>query len=122
MDSFEGENVATPHHLMSAMSAGMFRELRELECLMVTPALTESIRLIESEKFDQLTDRHIREVAEYRAIELEEEWFFERAFSTGKEAAASLAFAQMLGREVVLDDLQRLHTSLLGTDGACWEH
>ena len=51
-------------------------------------------------------------MAEYDTIEIEGERYFERAFSPGKEAAASLAFAQRLGRDRVLDDLRRLCRSL----------
>jgi hypothetical protein len=93
-------------------SQALLEELHALEWSALTPALCEAIRLLESEKFDQLTDAHIREIASYRAVDLEDETFFERAFSPGKEAAASLAFALRLGRDTVLDDLQRLRSAL----------
>jgi hypothetical protein len=68
--------------------------------------------LLESDKFCELTGSDIREVANYRGIEIGDECFFHKAFTPGKEAAASLAFAQQLGPELVLDDLQRLRESL----------
>ena len=55
---------------------------------------------------------YLRWKLKYRGIELGDEWFFHKAFTPGKEAAASLGFAQQLGPEVVLDDLQRLRESL----------
>lgn len=76
------------------------------------PSLHEAIRLIESDHFEALTPQQIRDVADYRAIELADESFFHGAFTPGKEAAASLAFAQLLGRRLVLDDLHRLRASL----------
>ena len=93
-------------------SQALLGELHALEWSALTPALCEAIRLLESDKFDQLTDAHVREIASYRSVELAEEIFFERAFSPGKEAAASLAFALRLGRGIVLDDLQRLRAAL----------
>jgi hypothetical protein len=74
--------------------------------------LCESIRLLQSDRFELLSDADVRAVADYRAIELGDEVFFERAFSQGKEAAASLAFARLLGREQVLEDLRLLRDSL----------
>jgi hypothetical protein len=76
------------------------------------PSLTEAIRLLRSEKFRELTGEHIHAVGEYRAIELSGETFFERAFSSGKEAAATLGYAHFLGRDAVLDDLLRLLATL----------
>ncbi len=83
-------------------------DLHQLHGDALPPALCEAIRLLESDKFERL----ILDVANYRAIELEEEPFFERAFTPGKQAAASLGFARLLGRDVVLDDLRRLRASL----------
>lgn len=76
------------------------------------PSLCEAIRLLESDHFRELSYAQIQEVASYRAIELGDERFFHKAFTSGKEAAASLAFARSIGREVVLEDLQRLRASL----------
>ncbi len=90
----------------------LLADLHHLEGTALPPALCEAIRLLESDRFEQLTDAHIHEVASYRAIELGDETFFERAFTPGKEAAASLGFARLLGRERVLDDLRRLRDSL----------
>jgi hypothetical protein len=87
-------------------------ELHRFQGGVLPPALCEAIRLLESDKFERLTDADILAVANYRAIELDDEPFFERAFSPGKEAAASLGFARLLGRDVVLDDLRRLRAAL----------
>jgi hypothetical protein len=87
-------------------------ELHRFEGAALPPALCEAIRLLESDKFEHLTDGDIVAVANYRAIELADEPFFERAFTPGKEAAASLGFARLLGRDVVLDDLRRLRAAL----------
>ena len=53
---------------------------------------------------------------EYQAIKLGEEWFFDKAFTTGKEVAASLGYAMHLGREVVLEDIRRLRATALGPE------
>jgi hypothetical protein len=87
-------------------------ELHRFEGDALPPALCEAIRLLESDEFEHLTEADVRAVADYRAIELNEEPFFERAFTPGKEAAASLGFARLLGRELVLDDLRRLRAAL----------
>lgn len=80
------------------------------------PSLAEAIRLLESDQFEQLTDEQIRDIGQYRAIEIDSEVFFEKAFTPGKEVAASLGFARMLGRSVVLEDLQRLLRTSMGPD------
>ena len=89
-------------------------ELQHLEPGLTVDSLTEAIRLLRSEKFQDLTDRQIRDIAEYRSIEIGEESFFAKPFSTGKEVSASLAYAQRIGREIVLSDLRRLAESTLG--------
>jgi len=86
----------------------LLQELYECERTASLPALREAIRLISSSSFDLLTARDIHEVANYRSIEVGDEVFFEKAFSPGKEAAASLAIAVSLGRDEVLGDLRRL--------------
>jgi hypothetical protein len=85
---------------------------------MTLPSLAEAIRLLESDQFTQLTEEQIRAVGQYRAIEINSEVFFEKAFTPGKEVAASLGFARMLGRSVVLEDLQRLLRSSMGPEPA----
>lgn len=100
------QRLPTPKELLA--------ELLQLEKGLTLPSLSEAIRLLESEKFDQLTSEQIRAVAEYRAIEIVGEPFFDKAFSTGKEAAGSLGFAQQLGREAVLEDLRRIRAAALG--------
>jgi hypothetical protein len=89
-------------------------ELRRHEQRLTLASLEEAIRLLRSEKFDALTDEHLRAVAEYGSIEIGDEAFFERAFSAGKEAAASLGYALHQGRQAVLKDLLRLQATLRG--------
>jgi hypothetical protein len=89
-------------------------ELRSFEGLLSEPALAEALRLLESPAVDELTDRHVREVAEYRPIELAGERFFERAWTRSKEAAATLGFALLLGTDAVREDLLALAASLSG--------
>jgi hypothetical protein len=87
-------------------------DLRELERGLTEASLAEALRLLESPRFEQVTDGHVREVSEYRAIEIAGERFFERAFSRSKEAGAMLAFARLLGVESVRRDLERLRVSV----------
>lgn len=77
-------------------------------------SVNEAIRLLQSEKFQKLTNQHVHCIAEYRAIEIDDESFFDKAFSTGKEVAACLAFAMEIGWHAVLQDLARLRSTLLG--------
>jgi hypothetical protein len=93
----------------------LLEELHRFEWNVSLPALRESIRLIASAAFDRLTARDIQEVANYRSIRVGDEVFFEKAFTPGKEAAVSLAVARCLGRDLVLDDLQRLEASVAPT-------
>jgi len=86
--------------------------LHAFEGAALAPALRETVRLLESDKFRRLTHADLCEIADYRAIEIDEEVFFEQSFTPGKEAAAMLAFAQLLGREVVLRDLRKLWATL----------
>jgi len=86
----------------------MLADLRSMERGLTLPSLEEAIRLLESDRFRELTAEQIRAVAEYQAIELGSDSYFEKAFTPGKPAAASLGFAHMLGRDTVLDDLQKL--------------
>lgn len=93
----------------------LLTELRAMERGFTLPSLAEAIRLLESDRFPELTEEQIRSVAEYQAIELGSDCYFEKAFTPGKEAAASLGFARLLGREVVLEDLHRLLASARGS-------
>ena len=86
----------------------MLADLRSMERGLTLPSLEEAIRLLESDRFRELTAEQVRDVAEYQAIELGSDSYFEKAFTPGKAAAASLGFARLLGRDTVLDDLQRL--------------
>ena len=101
---------------LGAKRALMLAELHKFERLLSVASLSEAIRLLESERFEELTAAQIREVGEYRPIELGEERFFEKAWSRGKEVAAALGLAQQLGREAVWKDLVGLRSSLLGAD------
>lgn len=85
-----------------------------MERALTPSSVEELIRLLQSDAFSELRCEHIRTVGEYGAIELGGERFFERAFSTGKEAASSLALAHHLGPDAVLGDLLALRASLTG--------
>jgi hypothetical protein len=90
-------------------------ELRSFQSLLTEASLAEALRLLESPLALELTERHVREVAEYRPIELAGERFFERAWSRSKEVAAMLGFALLLGTDPVREDLLRLAGSVSGT-------
>jgi len=62
--------------------------------------------------FGDLTEQQVREVAEYRPIEIDGERFFEPAWSRSKEAGAMLGFARLLGADLVRRDLRRLRGSV----------
>lgn len=94
-------------------------ELHGIERYLNLPSVEELIRLLRSGQFDRLTDADVRTVGEYGSIELDGESFFERAFSAGKEVAASLALARELGVRGVLGDLVALRTSMLGVEASC---
>lgn len=89
-------------------------ELREFERTLSERSLTEALRLLDSPHFDQLTPEQIRDVSEYRPIEIAGERFFERAWSRSKEAGAMLGFARLLGADAVRADLRRLRAALRG--------
>ena len=88
--------------------------LRDWERYLTLAAVDEAIRLLESDQFEKLTDRQVRCIAEYGAITIDDESFFDKAFSTGKEVAACLACARDVGSSVVLEDLASLRATLLG--------
>lgn len=89
-------------------------ELRSFQSRLNEPGLAEALRLLESPSVEGLTERHVREVAEYRPIELAGERFFERAWTRSKEVAATLGFALLLGTDTVRDDLLALAASVDG--------
>ena len=91
-------------------------DLHGMERSLNRRSVDELIRLLESDRFENLTNEQIRMVGEYGAIELEGESFFARAFSAGKEVASSLALARELGVRRVLSDLQALRASMSGPD------
>ena len=101
-----------PSRADAAAPPSSLTQLHALERNAIARSLCEAIRLLESEKFEELTEAHIWEVANYRSIELRDETFFERAFTPSKEAASTLALARSLGREAVLADLHRLQAAL----------
>jgi len=87
-------------------------DLRQLQRDLTEAALAEALRLLESPRFELLTAQQVREVAEYRPIEIAGERFFQPAFSRSKEAGAMLGFARLLGAGSVHDDLTRLRGSI----------
>ena len=99
---------------LESKRVSMLAELHKFERALTVASLSEAIRLLESDRFVELTSAHIREVGEYRPIQLGEERFFEKAWTRGKEVAAALGFAQHLGPEPVRKDLLDLRGSLLG--------
>jgi hypothetical protein len=80
----------------------------------VLRSLDEAIRLIESDKIEKLTGQHIHCIAEYDAITIDGECFFDKAFSSGKEVAACLAFAMEIGWREALEDMVRFRVTVLG--------
>jgi hypothetical protein len=94
--------------LSETLSEDLKRELRALERELTEPALAEALRLLDSPRFAEVTEAHVREVGQYRPIELAGERFFERAWSRSKEAGALLGFARLLGAAFVRQDLRRL--------------
>ena len=98
----------------NSASEQLFAELHRWERTLTLPSLNEAIRLLQSEKFQKLTGQQVHCIAEYRSIRIDEESFFEKAFSTGKEVAACLAFAMQFGGSQVLEDMSRLRLTVLG--------
>jgi hypothetical protein len=92
----------------------LLAELHTWERQLVLRSLDEAIRLIESEKVEKLTGQHIHRIAEYDAISIDGECFFDKAFTTGKEVAACLAFAMEIGWREALDDMLRFRVTVLG--------
>jgi hypothetical protein len=91
-------------------------ELWQLERGLSEASLAEALRLLGSPMFAEVTEQHVREVSEYRPIEIAGERFFERAFSRSKEAGATLGFARLLGADNVRADLERLCASVGGPE------
>ena len=96
----------------------LLAELHTWERQLVLRSLDEAIRLIESEKVEKLTGQHIHRIAEYDAITIDGECFFDRAFTTGKAVAACLAFAMEIGWREALDDMLRFRVTVLGPGAA----
>ena len=68
---FEAQPAPSREVLLDALHA--------LEWSALTPAMCETLRLLESGKFERLTDADIHEVANYRAIDLAESAFQKRS-------------------------------------------
>jgi len=83
-------------------------QLHSFQSLLTEAALAEALRLLESPRFGDLTEQHVREVGEYRPIEIAGERFFDRAWSRSKEVAATLGFALLLGADTVREGLLQL--------------
>ena len=92
-------------------------ELRSFQSLLNEASLAEALRLLESPQAEQLTERHVREVGEYRPIEIGGQRFFERAWTRSKEVAATLGVALLIGTEVVRQDLLALVAAVSGKSG-----
>ena len=101
--------------MTDALRQQLREQLRSFQKELSEPALTEALRLLESPHFAEITEQHVREVGEYRPIEVAGERFFERAWSRSKEVAAMLGFALLLGGEVVRAELLVLAAPLGGT-------
>jgi hypothetical protein len=97
-----------PEDLKRRLREELFIHQRQLN----EASVAEALRLLESPHFEDLTDQHVREVSEYRPIELCGERYFERAWSRSKEAGAMLGLARLLGGDLVRSDLSRLRDSL----------
>ena len=103
---------AQPLQLNDDLVQELRADLRQLQRDLTEAALAEALRLLESPCFEELTEQQVREVAEYRAIEIAGERFFQPAFSRSKEAGAMLGFARLLGADSVREDLERLRGSI----------
>ncbi len=89
-------------------------DLRQVQRDLTEASLAEALRLLGSPRFEGVTEQHVREVSDYRPIEIAGERFFERAFSRSKEAGAMLGFARLLGTDSVRTDLEHLRASIHG--------
>jgi hypothetical protein len=88
-------------------------EMLSFEKGLTAASIHEALRLLGSPRFAELSERHVREVSEYRPIEIAGETFFAAAWTRGKEAGATLGFARLLGAELVREDLTRLLASAI---------
>ena len=107
-----------------AARAELIAELHTWERQLALRSLDEAIRLIESDKVEKLSWQHIHCIAEYAAITIDGECFFDKAFTRGKVVAACLAFAKEIGWREALDDMTRLRVTVLGREagGTLDEH
>jgi hypothetical protein len=105
------DNLPAAHR---AQRAAWRAELLRWQRRLTLTSLNEIMRLFESGKFRKLTSRHVLLIAEYRPITIDDETFFDKAFSRSKEVAACLGFAMEHGWNDVLDDLACLRAILQG--------
>lgn len=113
-----GSGVEREQRAQERAKERLLAELHTWERRLVLRSLEEAIRLIESEKVAKLTGQHLHCIAEYDAITIDGESFFDKAFTSGKEVAACLAFAMELGWREALDDMTRLRAILIERDGS----
>ena len=116
--------MANPNpHLDDDLKRSLRADLRRLQPGLTEAALAEALRVLQSPCFEELTEQHVREVSEYRSIEIAGERFFEQAWSRSKEAGATLGFARLLGADDVRADLVRLGAAIRGPTGDwCEQH
>jgi len=69
-------------------------------------SVNEAVRLIESGKFNSVNRDNFTEIGNYHPIEINGEKFFDKAFSTGKEVALILRFAEQNNEKYVLKELK----------------
>lgn len=94
----------------------LMEQFNELGIQLKEPGMHELVRLLESNSFDSLTEKQITEVGNYHAITIGEKRFFDKAFSTSKEAADILRIAQRVGREPILQELKTVQEDLLSSE------
>lgn len=114
-DEHPGKNLRSPD-LSDDLRDQLRAELRRFQGQLTEAALAETLRLLESPNSAALTEQHARQVAEYDCIEIAGERYFERSWSAGKEAGATLGLACWLGLDSVREDLRRLRASVTGSE------
>jgi hypothetical protein len=106
-----GDAIRTP-----AVKQRLLAELHNWERQLVVQSLNEAIRLMQSKKAEKLTAHHLHAIAEYGAIQIDEEVFFAKAFTSGKDVAACLGLAMQIGWQEALDDIVRFRLTVMGPD------
>jgi hypothetical protein len=72
------------------------------------PGLDELIRFLSSDKFNELSEKHLDALRRSEPVIIGDQVFFRNPFSRGSDVAGILYLAQELGKEIVLEDLRRL--------------